>query len=419
MGSTRWSIGWGGEGGGSGRWLAVRGCVEFSRDGRAEVMRGVGYDITYRKMSEELFRSVVEASASAMIVVDGAGRVVEVNSRSEGMFGYVREELLGRQVEDLVPASLRASHAALRDTYATDPEARQMGLGRELMALRKDGTEFPAEISLSPIRAMDQWLVLATVVDITERRRLERERAAQRNELAHLSRVAVLGELSGSLADELNQPLAAILSNAQAAQRMMETGQADGGELVDILQETVDEDRRASEVIRRLWSLFRNGDVAHEPIDLNEQVVEAVRLVESEPRHHGIGVRVELAKGLPRVAADRVQVQQVVINLLMNAMDALSGRGVEGGSGGQITVVTGREEDGLVFGEVRDNGPGIAEADLPRLFEPFFTTKAQGLGLGLHICQTIATWHGGRMRAWNGEAGGAVLRMSLRCANLT
>ena len=252
--------------------------------------------------------------------------------------------------------------------------------------------------------------------DITERkhaeerfRQSEADLAQQRTELAHLSRAAMLGELSGSLAHELNQPLAAILSNAQAAQRFLAQNPGDIGEVRAILQDIVDDDKRAGEVIRRLRALLRKEEVEHHPVDLNEIVREVLKLMRSDLVNRNVTVRTQLASGLPTVTGDRVQLQQVLLNLVINgcdAMDAMPGRER------RLTLHT-----SLVGGEVEvsvsDGGSGLKREELDRVFEPFFTTKAGGMGLGLAVCRSIVTAHAGRIWAMHNPDGGTTFRFTV------
>lgn len=258
-------------------------------------------------------------------------------------------------------------------------------------------------------------LMRGVVVDVTRRkegeeraRQMEAEAARQRDELAHLSRVAMLGELSGALAHELNQPLTAILSNAQAAQRFLARPDVDLAEIREILGDIVADDKRAGEVIRRLRSLLKKEDASFEPVDPNELAQEVLRLMRSDLLHREVNVTVALAPSLPRVSGDRVQLQQVLLNFLINACDAMG----DGAQRRELTLRT-AHRDGDIEVSVADSGKGIAADDLARIFEPFVTTKAQGMGLGLAICRTIIQAHGGRLWAENLEAGGAIVRFLL------
>src|SRR5438034_386728 len=251
------------------------------------------------KVGEERFRRVVEAAPSAMIMVNHEGQITLANLQAEKTFGYSREELLGRPIEMLVPERLRSGHRGFRHDYLCDPQARPMGAGRELFGRRKDGSEVPVEIGLNPIHTSERLFVLASIIDISERKQAELEAARQRNELAHLSRVTTLSELSGSLAHELSLPLAAILSNAQAAQRFLARGDANLAEVREILNDIVSEDKRAGEVIRRLRLLLKKGEVQRHSLAINEVVQDVLRLMRSDLVNQRVTVDIELAQNLP------------------------------------------------------------------------------------------------------------------------
>jgi PAS domain S-box-containing protein len=378
-------------------------------------MVGIALDISARKQAEEKFRLMVEASPSGIVLADRAGRMVLVNVQTENLFGYSRAELIGQSVEMLVPERFRATHLGDRAGFMAKPEARAMGAGRELFALRKDGTEFPVEIGLSPIQSGEGILLLAVIVDITARRQSEREITQQRNELAHLSRVSMLGELSGSLAHELNQPLTAILSNAQAAQRFLAHLHPDLNEVRDILADIVAEDKRAGEVIRRLRLLLKKGEVQRQLLNANELVLEVLKLVRNDLVNQSIVAHTELALNPPLLHADRVSLQQVLINLVMNACDAMAGTT---GQDRQFTIGTGLADNNFVLVSVSDNGTGIAPEKLEQVFAPFYTTKAQGMGLGLSVCRTIITAHGGKLWAANNSGCGATIYFTLPLAQM-
>ena len=234
------------------------------------------------------------------------------------------------------------------------------------------------------------------LADVTQRKKSEREAALQRDELAHLSRVALLAELSGSIAHELNQPLTAILSNAQAALRFLARDPPELSEVGDSLADIVENDKRAGEVIRRLRAMLRREATELSPLPVNELVHDVLRLMRSDLLNRNIEVVVDLAEHLPLVDGDRIQLQQVLMNLVLNACDAMGG--LE--RGGVITFST-RGVPGGIEVSVRDGGAGIPERDLRRIFEPFVTTKPDGMGLGLAVCRTIAEAHRGSIHASN------------------
>jgi PAS domain S-box-containing protein len=361
------------------------------------------------RASEMRFRAVVEAVPSAILVVDDRGTIALANAQAEVLFGHTRAELLSMPVDRLVPERSRSAHAGLRTLYAADPQPRAMVAGRELFACRKDGGEFPVEVALSPMATDEGLFVLASVVDISHRLRLEQATARQRDELAHLSRVAMLGELSGSLAHELNQPLTAILSNAQAAQRFLAQSPPRVDQLAEILSDIVKSDHRARSVIQRLRAMLRKEQAQHQTLDVNDVVEESLRLMRSDLLNRDVTVATELADALPEVSGERNQLQQVLLNFMMNGCDAMLGRETDR----RLFVRTQRNARGHIEISVTDRGAGIAEADLERIFEPFVTTKTQGLGLGLAICRSIVEAHGGRLWASNNADAGATLHCEL------
>jgi PAS domain S-box-containing protein len=361
------------------------------------------------RVKEERFRAVVETVPSAILLVDHGGTIRLANAQVETVFGYAPNELVGEVVDVLVPPRHVAQHFALRRAFVRDPRARAMGAGRELFGRRKDGSEVPIEVGLNPLAAADEPLVLVSIVDVSERRSIEREAARQRNELAHLSRVATLGALSGSLAHEINQPLAAILSNAQAAQRYLAQREPRIDQVSEILADIVKSDRRAAAVIQRLRALLKRDDVQHEPLEVNEVVQDVLRLMHSDLLHRRVEVAVDLASDLPQVAADRVQIQQVLVNFILNGCEAMEDVPVPR----RLLVRSLMNGAGDVEITVSDGGPGIPPADLERIFEAFVTTKRQGLGLGLAICRSIVEAHRGRIRATNNPSAGATLHLEL------
>ncbi|MBV8100421.1 MAG: PAS domain S-box protein [Verrucomicrobia bacterium] len=391
------------------RWIAARGRVEFVEH-QAVRVRGVLLDITLRKQAEERFRLVVEAAPNAMIMVNAEGKIDLINAEVEAVFGYTRQELIGRPVEILVPDRFRSEHPSHRREYLGDPRVRAMGAGRELFGRRKDGSEVPVEIGLSPLHTSAGLFVLASIVDITERRDTELESARQRNELAHLSRVGLLGELSVSLAHELNQPLTAILGNTQAAQLLLAEGAVDHDELSQILSEIVQESKRAGEVIRRLRALLRKGETRRVPLDMNQVVENVMKLMRSDLINQHVTIDVELAPDLPLVDGDEIQLQQVLLNLVVNACDAMAQ--VEALNRG-LAISTELAGSKAVRVSVADHGCGIPPEKVEGIFEPFFTTKETGTGLGLAVCRTIITAHGGKLWAANNPGSGATVQFTL------
>ncbi len=393
------------------RWVAGWGQGEFDPDGQPVRMRGAALDITKRKQAEEQFRLVVEAAPSAMIMVNTEGSITLVNTQTEAIFGYSRQELIGRQIDTLVPERFRSHHMEYRHGYFGDARARPMGAERELFGLRKDGTEVPIEIGLNPIHTAEGLLVLASIIDISERKQAELEAARQRNEMAHLSRVTTVGELSGSLAHELNRPLGAILSNAQAAQRMLANGGIDVAEFREILNDIVSENKHAAEVIRRLRLWLQKGEVQQHSLRINKVVRDVLKLIRTDLISQNVSVDTELARNLSTVTGDPVQLQQVLVNLVVNACDAMADCDTPER---RLRIRTGIENGGAaVIVSVTDRGGGIQAKEVEQIFEPFFTTKAKGMGLGLSVCRTIIAAHRGKLWATNNAERGATFHFTL------
>jgi len=391
------------------RWIGARTRCIADENGKLTRLLGVSMDVTERRGAQELFRIATEASINGIILVNDRGRVVLTNTHLEELFGYGRQELIGKPIEIFVPERFVKAHPTMWKKYFDAPERRMLGHGRELFGRRKDGTEFPVEIGLSPVQGPDGLLVLATVVDISERKRAEAEAQQRREEVVRLSRINLLGEMTATIAHELNQPLSGITSNSSAAQRFIDRGSVDLGEIREILVDIAADARRASDVIQRIRNTVKKGAAVRERIDLNEIVTKVAHMVAPDARLHSCELEMYLAKNLPPVEGDPVELQQVLINLTTNAFDAMKkvpawNRKVE------ISTVI---NDGMVGLSVRDHGPGISEEARERMFEQFFTTKEDGLGMGLAIVRSIIESHGGKIAADNVDGGGARFYLNL------
>ena len=391
-------------------WTEHRGGTVVGATSEPVVLRGVSIDITERKQAEEKFRLAVEASPSGIALVDREGKIVLVNTQTEKMFGYSRAEMIGQPVEIIVPERFRAVHPTHRAKFLAAPEARAMGAGRELFGLRKDATEFPIEIGLSPIETPDGILVLSSIVDISARKQSELEALQHREELGHLSRVAAMGELTTSIAHELNQPLSGIISNASAGQRFIDRGNVDLRELRELLADIVADGRRAGDVIRGIQTMVKKGGPTRQRVNLNDLVTNVVRMVKPNATHHSCEIQTLLEPNLPAIEADPIQLQQVLINLVINAFDAMRNTPL---SRRKLVIATERNGDGTICMSVRDYGTGISEEARERLFDHFFTTKSEGLGMGLGIVRSIVESHGGTVAAENVDGGGARFHFTL------
>jgi PAS domain S-box-containing protein len=395
---------------GSVRWIGGRGRCLPEGDGKPNRLLGVSMDITERKHAEELFELATEASPSGTVLIDHQGRILLVNAHAERLFGYARDELIGKKVEILVPGRFEHAHASDRANFFAAPEARAMGEGREIFGRRKDGSEFPVEIGLNPIQTPHGLVVLANVVDISARLAAEEETRRNREQVELLGRVSLLGEMTASLAHELNQPLAGIVNNAAAAMQYLEQGRLNPEQLQDILADVVRDARRAHDIMGNVRSAIKKGSAIRGQINLNDVVKTVTHMVQPDAAAQLCKMEMSLARDLPAIEGDPTQIQQVLINLVRNAFDAMHntppGRRT-------VEIVTNHNGEGTISVVVRDYGSGISETARDRLFEQFFTTKEEGLGMGLAIVRSIIDAHGGSIAAENADGGGASFHFRL------
>ena len=358
--------------------------------------------------SEERYRTLFQRANDGILVMDADGNLISVNDSFARMHGYSTLEMVGMNLTSLdTPESARLFPERMRRILAGET----MVLGVE--HFHKDGHVFPLEVSAGRIPINGVPHIQAFHRDITRRKQAELELEQQRDQLTHLSRVATLGELSSTLAHELNQPLTAILSNAQAAQRFLAKDPPDLAELREILADIVKEDERACEIIRRLRLLLKKGEMERQTLDANEIVTEVLKLVRGVLANQGVAVETTLAPDLPAIRGDRVQLQQVLLNLIMNACDAMANN-----QAGEkfLTLRTDCTAEAGVHIEVCDSGTGLPAGGVEQAFERFFTTKPHGLGLGLSVCHTIITAHGGTLGASNNVGPGATFTCCLPVA---
>jgi PAS domain S-box-containing protein len=396
------------------RWVMGKGEVLRDDAGRPVRLLGVNVDITDRKRadealraSEDLFSRAFRSSPDAMVISRRAdGRIIDVNDRWETLFGYKRAAALGRTMVELSLGAGAQDQATLRRVIESPGSVRDV----EIRFHTWTGELRETVIATEGVEMGGQHCFITTIRDVTERRRAEREAQEQRQLLTHLGRVAVLGELSGALAHELSQPLTAILSNAQAARRMLAREPVDLGEIDEILKDIASADQRAGEVIRRLRAMFKRGESNRQLLDLNEVTREALDFARSDLLTRHVQVTTRLAPDLSKIRGDSVQIQQVLLNLIVNGCEAMVGNDPNDRTLIIETTVVDRDTVAI---SVLDNGSGIRTDILDQVFEPFVTTKQGGLGLGLTICRSIATAHGGQLWAGNNSTGGSAFRLLL------
>jgi len=362
------------------------------------------------RLSEERFGKAFHGNPDASIITRMSDyRIVEVNKRWEELFGYTRAEAVGRKGSELGMIVQEDELAARRLVLAEDVLREY-----EVDLRTKSGKILRAALTTNTVEVAGEPCHIVVVRDVTERKRNEAMLHEQQRELAHLSRVSALGELSGALAHELNQPLAAILTNARAAQRLIARNHPHAADLREILEDIASDDRRAGEVISRLRSFLRKSEIQPRPLRLSDIVSEVLSLVHSDLIQRRISVDSHVPRSLPRVMGDKVQLQQVLLNLILNASDAMAHMPPHDR---RLEISGAYNADGAIELSVRDHGVGIDPVRLEQIFEPFVTTKETGLGLGLAICRSIVSAHGGRLWAVNNADQGATFMLMLAPAD--
>jgi PAS domain S-box-containing protein len=367
-------------------------------------------DASERRRAAVMFRGLFEAAPDAMVGVDRAGRIVMVNSQAERLFAYPREELIGQLVEVLVPEAVRDLHPGHRERYLSAPATRPMGVGLELSARRADGTEFPAEISLATLDSGDGPIVTAAVRDVSERKRIQAERELLQSRQSE--RLESLGQLAGGIAHDFNNLLALILSYGRFVAKRV----ADDPGLSDDVAEILSAAERAAALTRQLLIFGRREVVRPVVLDLNDVMLSMEKLLRRTIGEH-IELHTELASDEPTVVADPGQLEQVIVNLALNARDAMPGGGSLHFRIDRVPNAGAADGDAPWFERltVSDTGQGMPPEVRNRIFEPFFSTKpkGEGTGLGLSTVYAIVTQAGGRIDVYSEEGNGTVFKVLL------
>jgi PAS domain S-box-containing protein len=359
---------------------------------------------------QDALRLILETALDAVVVMKSDGIVADWNDRAVDVFGWSREEAVGRTMADLIiPERYREAHRNGLRLYLESGKAEVLGRRIEVSGIRKNGEELPVELSISPIRDAESILFVGCLRDLTDRNALRLARV----EVARVRQRLAMGEMAASIAHEIAQPLAAIALNGSVGLRWLAAAPPDLDEARAALKRIVDDGRRATEVIDSIRSMFNREGQTRAPQDINQLISEVLALVRSDVENQRVSVRTELGDGLPHVPANLVQLRQVMVNLIMNAVDAMS---PVTNRPRVLRLKTDVHESSRLLITVQDSGTGILPQDVDRIFDPFFTTKSHGMGMGLSICRSIVENHGGRLSVFPGKPDGSIFHVVLPIA---
>jgi two-component system sensor kinase FixL len=365
--------------------------------------------VTETKSSQEL-QALLDAAVDGVVVIDHRGSIQSFNRSAERLFGYAAEDAIGRNVSVLMDEKDRAAHDGCLQRYVATRIPHIIGIGREVTARRKDESIFPALLSVGAVPGAEPPRFVGIIHDNTASQRAEEESRRLQERLMHVSRLATVGEMSSGIAHELNQPLAAIATYAHACDRLLGLPDPEIEEVQTALRQIAEQAVRAGDIIRKLRNLARIEESARAPADINSVINELTDLIQSDAKAHGVQYRQELAHDLPTINIDRAQIQQVVLNLVRNALEALALGQLDAR---ELVVRTRATPEADVEVCVCDNGPGVEETLQHRIFDPFCSTKPAGTGLGLPISRTIVQTHGGALEYRPNQPKGACFVVQL------
>jgi len=401
-------------------WVRLRGSLVKDQEGMPRHLSGIALDIDEEKQLEEALRtrerhlqSILETIPDAMIVIDGNGIMQFFSSAAERQFGYSEQEAIGQNVSILMPNPDRSRHDGYMARYRSTGERHIIGIGRIVTGQRKDGTTFPMHLSIGEMQSGGMPYFTGFVRDLTEHQQTQARLQELQSELVHVSRLSAMGEMASALAHELNQPLAAISNYMKGSRRLLAaSSDPNRPKLENALDRAAEQAIRAGQIIRRLRDFVSRGESEKRVESLSKLIEEAGALGLTGAREQGVQLRFNLNPDHDLVLVDRVQVQQVLVNLFRNALEAMAQSPQR-----ELIAANTQAADDMIEIEVSDTGSGFRENVKQNLFQTFFTTKETGMGVGLSISRSIIEAHGGRMWAEANPSGGATFRFTLPAAS--
>lgn len=403
-----------------GKWIRARAGLIRDDSGAARHLSGILVDIDEEKQVEEALRtrethlrSILHTVPDAMIVIDGRGIMQLFSTAAERLFGWSEQEAIGQNVSILMPEPDRTRHDSYIARYRSTNDPHIVGIGRIVTGRRRDGTTFPMHLSIGEMQSGGEPYFTGFVRDLTEHQQTQARLQQLQSELVHVSRLTAMGEMASALAHEINQPLAAI-SNYMKGSRRLLAGSADPNlaKIESALDRAAEQAVRAGQIIRRLRDFVARGESEKRVESLSKLIEEAGALGLAGAREQNVQLRFNLDQNADLVLADRVQIQQVLVNLFRNALEAMAQSPRR-----ELVVTNTRVADDMIEIEVSDTGSGFQDDVIPNLFQTFFTTKETGMGVGLSISRSIIEAHGGHMWAESHTSGGATFRFTLPAAD--
>ena len=355
-------------------------------------------------------QSILNTVPDAMIVIDERGIMQSFSAAAERLFGYAPKEVIGKNIKIMMPSPYRENHDSYLDRYLQTGERRIIGIGRVVVGERKDGSTFPMELAVGEMKSGDQRYFTGFIRDLTERQKTEARLQELQSELVHISRLTAMGEMASTLAHELNQPLSAIANYMKGSRRLLE-GSTDeqSGIIRDAMDSAAEQAMRAGQIIRRLRDFVSRGETERRVESIAKLIEEASALALVGSKDQGIRVRFQFSRSNDLTLVDKVQIQQVMLNLIRNALEAMQDTDRR-----ELVLSTDLVDDDMLMISVTDTGAGIASEIAEQLFQPFVTTKRQGMGVGLSISRTIIEAHGGKIWVEANPTGGTIFRFTVR-----